>query len=551
MIADKQSRFLRPENIVHLCFAVVFAFSTLLTWREALVLKSSYETTERAWLVQAASGLEHQLQQSIDEMYFFRNMLRHVLSAPLETDKSREALNSFAVKRHDPLWKINIHSARSLPINGISDEALQGFPLLSRADPKRLENELTAALEMSDILQFNNPQRDFHYRSWYLSRAGFYLSSVPDDSAGTLKSYGSVVSRPYFHDASPKNNPERGVRWTEAYQSLYDEGEVVTATLPVDQGDYWYGVIIMDFSTQSLHQYLQALLPKWQDAHVILFDRAHKPVVISDGKPMSEQEINAAQVSDIFTRASGASSGHLREGGRFITWVRLQHFDGLMINVQTLSEGMRGETGRITLVLMLMWGIFSLVLLASHQAIIRLIKRLLSLQETLTWRANYDGLTRQLNRTAFFDHAERLSAFCERRQQPLSLIQLDLDHFKSVNDSLGHHAGDVVLIHAAAIMADCLRKSDVLGRVGGEEFCIVLPDTGVAEAVEIAERIRGKLASKEVLIDSAHTLKVTASLGVSSSEETQNYQIEHLQSVADDRLYQAKQSGRNRVSSGA
>lgn len=550
MIADENSRIFRPENIVHLCFAVVFAFSTLLTWREALVLKSSYETTERAWLVQAANGLEFQLKQSIDEMYFFRNMLRHVLSAPLETDKSREALHAFNLKRHDPLWKINIHSERSLPIIGISDEALEHFPLLSRADPKRLNNELTAALEMSDILQFNNPQRDFQYRSWYLSRAGFYLSSVPDDGAGTLKSYAAVFGHPYFYDARPEINPERGVRWTETYQSLYDDGEVVTVTLPVDQGDYWYGVIIMDFSTRSIHQYLQARLPKWQDAHIILFDRAHKPVVISDGKPMSKQGIDAALVSDMFSRAASSGSGHLREGTRFITWVRLQHFDGLMVNVQTLSEGMRGETGRIALVLMLMWGIFSLVLLVSHQAIIRLIKRLLSMQETLIWRANYDGLTRQLNRSAFFDKAEKLAAFSERQQQPLSIIQLDLDHFKSVNDTLGHHAGDVVLIHAAAVMAKCLRKNDVLGRVGGEEFCIVLPATGLAEAVEIAERIRCKLAVKEVLIDTVNTLKVTASLGVSSSEERQDYRIEHLQTLADVRLYQAKQSGRNCVSSG-
>lgn len=95
-----------------------------------------------------------------------------------------------------------------------------------------------------------------------------------------------------------------------------------------------------------------------------------------------------------------------------------------------------------------------------------------------------------------------------------------------------------------------MRKRDILGRVGGEEFCIVLPDTGLAEAVEIAERIRCKLASKEVLIDAMHTIKVTASMGVSSSEEQGDYQIESLQSVADGRLYLAKAAGRNCVSSG-
>lgn len=549
MIADKHSRFLRPENIVHFCFAIVVVFFTLLTWREALVLKSSYETTQRAWLVQAASTLEHQLQQSIDEMYFFRNMLRHVIGDPLETDKSREAINDFSLKRHQPQWDINIHSERSLPLNGISDEALEALPLLSRANPKRLNDELTAALQMSYILQFNNPQRDFHYRFWYISRAGFYLSSVPDGDKATVKSYGTVIGRDYFLNASPQSNPDRGIRWSEKYRSLYDEGQVVTVTLPVDHHHYWYGVLAMDFSTQAIQAFLQQSLPKWQDGRIILFDRTHQPVAISDGKSFSEQGIDAAQVDEIFAKSSQAKSGQTRSGSQFITWVRLKHFDGVLVNVQTLSQGLHGETGRITQILILMWAIFSLVLLAAHQAIIRVTRRLLSLQETLRWRANYDGLTRQLNRSAFFDKAERLLALNKQHQQPVSLIQLDLDHFKSVNDTLGHHAGDKVLRHAAAVIAKSLRKSDVLGRVGGEEFCVLLPDTGLQEAVEIAERIRSELASKDVRIDAAHKLRVTASMGVSSSEEKQDYKIEHLQSLADVRLYQAKQAGRNCVSS--
>ncbi|MTD25434.1 cellulose biosynthesis regulator diguanylate cyclase DgcQ [Erwinia sorbitola] len=550
MIADKSSRAFRPEHIVHICFAIVFVFSTLLTWREAQVLKSSYETDQRAWLAQLASGLEHQLQQSIDEMYFFRNMLHHALDEPLVTDKSREALAAFAVKRHHPLWKININSERSMPLNGISDEALQSFPLLSRADPKRLDDELTAVLEMSYILQFNNPVSDLHYRLWYISRAGFYLSSVQDDKQETVKSYSTAIDRPYFLNAHPQSNPDRGMRWSESYHSLYNEGEVVTVTLPVDHDNYWYGELAMDFSTEAIQRYLRQTLPTWQAGHVMLFDRKHKPLAISDGKKMSEQGINSAELAEIFNKRPDEKSGQIRSGTRFITWVRLQHFDGMMINVQTLDEGMRGETGRVTLVLVLMWGLFTLVLLACHQAIFRMIRRMLSLQEALKRRANYDGLTRQLNRSAFFEQARKQSAFCERHQLPLSLIQLDLDHFKSVNDTWGHHAGDVVLTHAASVIARTLRKEDVLGRVGGEEFCVVLPDTSLAEAVEIAERIRCKLASKEVLINAMKTLKVTASLGVSSSDEQQDYKIENLQSIADERLYRAKQAGRNCVSSG-
>lgn len=550
MIPDKNSHFFRPKNIVHFCFAIAFVFSSILTVHEAMVLKSSHETTRRAWLIQAGSSLERQWQQSIDEMFFFRNMLRHALGDPLETDKSRDALTLFASERQNPLWNISINTERSIPISGISDAAVQRLPLLDRSDPQRLHDELSAALEMSYILQFNNPQKDFHYRLWYISRAGFYLSSVPDDHAEPTTSYSSVINRPYFLSASPEQNPQRRLLWSGTYRSVDDEGDVVTVALPVDHDQYWYGVLAMDFSTQVIQHYMQHALPRWQSGSIILFDSRQHAVAISDGQPLSAFGLDAAKVATIFSQVTPDQSGQIRSGMQLITWMHLQNFDGLLVNVQSLHEGLRGEAGRVMLILLLMWGLFSLTLLASHQAIIRMIGRLLSLQETLSWRANYDGLTRLLNRSAFFDHAERVSAFCERQQQPVSLIQLDLDHFKSVNDTLGHHAGDVVLTHAAAIIAQAVRKIDVLGRVGGEEFCIVLPDTGLVEATEIAERIRGKLASKEVLIDATHTLKVTASLGVSSSEETQSYQIDHLQSVADGRLYQAKAAGRNCVSSG-
>nr|BES09407.1 hypothetical protein Ef18B006LT_25020 [Escherichia fergusonii] len=124
---------------------------------------------------------------------------------------------------------------------------------------------------------------------------------------------------------------------------------------------------------------------------------------------------------------------------------------------------------------------------------------------------------------------------------------MDLDHFKSINDRFGHQAGDRVLSHAAGLISRSLRAQDVAGRVGGEEFCIVLPCANLAQAQEIAERIRLRLNEKEILIARSTTLRISASLGVSSTEETGDYDFEQLQSLADGRLYLAKQAGRNRV----
>ena len=273
-------------------------------------------------------------------------------------------------------------------------------------------------------------------------------------------------------------------------------------------------------------------------------------IAYSDGSQLDEYRLHKQQLAQLIEQSKDRNSGSMRFDGRYVSWVRLQYFDGMVVNVQTLKEGLTGSSGRVALILFLSWLMFTLVVVISHQTIIRMTGRLLNLQEKLSWRANYDGLTRLFNRSAFFDQGERLAELNKRHRQPLSMIQLDLDHFKSVNDTWGHHAGDRVLAHAASIISQALRKTDIAGRVGGEEFCILLPATSQAEAVTVAERIRRKLAEKELLVGAHQTIKVTASLGVSSSEEKGDYELDSLQSLADSRLYLAKQGGRNCVRHG-
>lgn len=549
MNLQKESRFLHPKNIVHLCFAIVFLFLTLLTWHEAMVLKRTYESNQLARLSAVANNLDNQWQHNLDELAFFHSMLEHSLGDPLVTDRSTAFLQQFESVRHTPLWHLSPSDARGVPINGISDELLTHFPLFSRSDPQRLGDELNAVLEMSQILQFNQPERDFYYRFWYISRAGFYLSStLPDASSNhSLENFSGVARRPYFVDLDPNVNPQRRIMWSGPYDSMDNEGKVVTVARPVDRDGYWFGVLAMDFSTQQIKQYLQQSLSTRQEGGVMLVGHQFNLIAWSDGSQLEEYHLHKAQLARLTEQAIGKNSGTMRFDGRFVSWVRLQYFDGMLVNVQTLREGLLGDSGRVGLVLLLTWLMFTIVVVISHQAIIRMTGSLLNLQEKLSWRANYDGLTRLLNRTAFFDRAESLAALNQRQQQPLSLIQLDLDHFKSVNDSWGHHAGDRVLAHAASVIGQALRKTDIAGRVGGEEFCILLPATRLDEAVLVAERIRSKLAAKELLVGKHQTLKVTASLGVSSSEEQGDYQVDNLQSIADRRLYLAKQGGRNCV----
>ncbi|MCU5773261.1 cellulose biosynthesis regulator diguanylate cyclase DgcQ [Erwiniaceae bacterium BAC15a-03b] len=537
----------RPGSLVHFCFIAVFLFSTFLTWREGLVLKNTWKVNQQIHLTNVAVALDRQFQFGLDALSFYRSMLSYALTSPIESDNTRRAIALFATQRDSPVWRLNLNTQRSMPLNGVSDRWLRDYPLLNRDDPERLKNELSAALEFSFILQFSDPEHDFQTRLWYISRGGFYVSSTPPlNDRETLESYRGMISRDYFRAMSLQQNPQRRLYWTSIYQGLLDEVPMITVIAPVDSKGYWYGVLAMDFTRDSIQKLLQRSFQQPQQGIVMLMDSQFNQLASSDRQP-GRHNFSQAEVARLQAAVQRGARGELRLGSRFITWDRLRGFDGVIVNIQTLREGLHDETGRVALVLLLMWLLFSLMLLAAWYAITRLIRRMMELQTRLAWRANYDGLTRLYNRSAFFDLSSHSAALCQRNQRPLSVIQLDIDFFKMVNDNWGHHAGDVALAHVAGVIRRALRAMDIAGRVGGEEFCLLLPETSLQDAVAIAERIRQKLAQKELLIHNDQTLKLTASLGVASSEEQGEYEVESLQSLADSRLYIAKQSGRNRI----
>ncbi|HAB26127.1 MAG TPA: GGDEF domain-containing protein, partial [Pantoea sp.] len=249
----------------------------------------------------------------------------------------------------------------------------------------------------------------------------------------------------------------------------------------------------------------------------------------------------------LYAQIARQPQGALRIEHQFISWSRLKNVDGYLVNQQTLAQGLRQDLGRAMLFMLGMWLLFVLLLLLTHQIIVRLVRRLSQLSDRLAWRASYDGLTRLLNRSAFFERFEAEAARCRALNAPLAVIQLDIDHFKAVNDTWGHQAGDQALIRVAAIISQALRKNDLAGRVGGEEFCVVLPETGLADAEKVAERMRERLAAKTILVNASQCFSVTLSAGVASSEKQGDYQTTRLQAEADRRLYLAKSQGRNRV----
>jgi diguanylate cyclase (GGDEF)-like protein len=157
-----------------------------------------------------------------------------------------------------------------------------------------------------------------------------------------------------------------------------------------------------------------------------------------------------------------------------------------------------------------------------------------------------DSLTGLFNRRYLEESLELECSRAERSKDPISVVMLDVDHFKRFNDTFGHDAGDIVLKHIGEILRRSIRQGDVACRFGGEEFVLVLPGTGAAEALAVAERIRQSAQKLEVVYRSQSLGRITVSLGVAVYPIAGETPAELIE-AADQTLYKAKNAGRDRV----
>lgn len=167
-------------------------------------------------------------------------------------------------------------------------------------------------------------------------------------------------------------------------------------------------------------------------------------------------------------------------------------------------------------------------------------------KEELYELATKDGLTGLFNKVHYQTQLGEIYHRMVRYKRPLSFIYIDIDHFKKVNDTHGHQNGDVVLKGVAHIVSESIRKTDIAFRYGGEELCVLLPETPLDEATGVAEKLRRGIQDFSFPLNAGGDISVTASFGVSTLNESM-HKPEDLVEAADQALYRAKRSGRNRV----
>lgn len=173
-------------------------------------------------------------------------------------------------------------------------------------------------------------------------------------------------------------------------------------------------------------------------------------------------------------------------------------------------------------------------------------RKLLEARDALEYQATHDPTTGLMNRSALNDALERELSRSQRNGDSFAIVLADIDHFKQVNDSHGHQAGDTVLKEVAEQLQNSVRPYDIVGRYGGEEFLILLPECRADEAREVADRVRRSVC--ETVVENGDTrIPTTISLGLTACEGNRPVSVDSLIRQADDALYQAKKNGRNRV----
>lgn len=167
-------------------------------------------------------------------------------------------------------------------------------------------------------------------------------------------------------------------------------------------------------------------------------------------------------------------------------------------------------------------------------------------QKKLESLAMRDGLTNLYNHRMVMEFLKKEMVKAVRNQQNIAFIMLDIDYFKKVNDTYGHKTGDFVIMKIAELIQNSVREGDIVGRYGGEEFCVTMVGLSLEEVMHLAERIR-KTIENHVFDDGINKINITASIGISFREPKSDINENQLIKISDSKLYEAKANGRNRI----
>nr|WP_312692877.1 cellulose biosynthesis regulator diguanylate cyclase DgcQ [Kosakonia sp.] len=370
-------KYFYPARVVNLCFVVVMVCSTILTWREVMVLQGAYVTSQRSALENVSNALDMQMQTGVDRLIFFRNGMQAAMETPLGFKVLNNVQDEFERVRQQPQWRIGLNSTRTLPIYGVSDYFVDQSPLLNR-DNEQLHNELIAAMELGYLFRLSTHASLLPRQAYYVSRAGFYLSTTPvENEQRIIPTYYKLLMRPWFRGQQEQVNRGRGVQWfTDLAHQRSEEDSFVAASLPLDFQHTWYGVLVLSFPVNAINRLLVDAQKDQEGGEYQLYDNQFRLVTSTQTHPEALAAFSEKERATLQADMAQDTVGGVHLGTRYVSWQKLRLFGGVLLRVHNLQEGIVGDFGRISVALALLWVLFTAMLIFAWIVIRRMVSNM-------------------------------------------------------------------------------------------------------------------------------------------------------------------------------
>jgi diguanylate cyclase len=504
------------------------AIQSLIVAASLLVLSYLYTSSQKAWhldtqmlLKDRARDIEQQVEVAralVDQM---RGQMEDNLRKVTATHQAHPALGQLKnlngqLYAADGLGEASVQA-------GLLKGSVSGAGQVERLS-QEVKNELSAALGLSLTLGKvinNNPN---YVWSYYTSAHQFMFIS-PKVSSQEFAWSSELLGKPFWTPAIPEANPTRKIVISDLYNDEAGQGYMISVSAPVYVDDVFRGVVSLDLGLRKLQS---SLLLDETIGELSLIDEKGRLVSAVQpfelGQHLKGHEKALAQLGQVVNVG----------GQELLATVVIP--DELYLVHAASKTSVFGEVSR-----RMLWPILVLVMFVS---VLLLLVRLRHALQKVSLLATRDSLTNLLNRRAVLERCQEIFEYSDRYTDRVSLIMMDIDHFKNINDRYGHGAGDEAIRMVAQGLQQNTRRTDCLARIGGEEFLLVMPGTQGSDAVVIAEKLR--LFLRQSLF-SEHKLSLTVSVGCVERRPGESY--DDTMKRVDDLLYRAKHNGRDRVES--